>query len=266
MKPGICFLYSSSKLLRILLLSIFFLSSCKKDTEPSLPDPGPNPGDVGKVSFVYRGEQVTYTTVRAGDGNIWSQQNMGASRVAMTMKDTSAYGDFFQWGRWDDGHQVRTPAAPVVSLSSILNNPLGIRDAKSSPYISGWWNGGNANDRWTETSAEQVTAVNGCDPCRVMGKGWRLPTDAEWTELAAVEAIKNSETAYASTLKIPTGGWRSTTDPKVILAVGNDSWYWTSTPAGSSGKGIWILPGAIRVSYSDSRSWGTSIRCIKVAE
>jgi len=253
-----------------LSISIIFLCflqlSCDKSKDTPTPDPDAGVGSTGSVSFTYRGQKVTYTTVRAKDGNIWSQQDLGSKRVAAQMRDTLGYGDFFQWGRWDDGHQVRRPAANTVAGTSLENNPAGIRGLNPAPFVSGWWSGGNSNDLWTIGNPSEVMANNACDPCKAMGKGWRLPTDAEWTRLVETEDIKNSETAFASTLKIPAGGWRNLSNPSSILAVGADSWYWTSTPAGGRGKGVWILPSAVHTSYSDDRSWGTSIRCIKMTE
>ncbi len=244
----------------VILLSVL---SCKDKNDAPSPNPDETIGSTGKVTFTYRGKQVTYITVRAKDGNIWSQQNLGSTRVATHMKDTLAYGDFFQWGRWDDGHQVRRPVANTVTGSSIENNPSGVKNLNPAPFVSNWWNGGSQNDLWAANTGKEATAANGCDPCKAMGQGWRLPTDDEWTNLAELEEIKNSETAFNSLLLIPTGGWRSTTNPSSLSAVGADSWYWTSTAAGGYGKGVWILPGTIRKSYSDNRSWGTSIRCIR---
>ena len=69
-------------------------------------DPGPTEGSTGVVNFTYKGQSVAYTTVRAGDGKIWLQQNLGSPQVAFHHNDEASYGDYFQWGRWDDGHQV----------------------------------------------------------------------------------------------------------------------------------------------------------------
>ncbi|WHT39899.1 VCBS repeat-containing protein [Myroides sp. mNGS23_01] len=43
-------------------------------------EPGMNPGDTGCVTFQYNGSTVTYTTVRAVDGTIWLQQNLGVNK------------------------------------------------------------------------------------------------------------------------------------------------------------------------------------------
>lgn len=39
---------------------------------------------------------------------IWLDRNLGATQVALTFNDSSAYGWLFQWGRSADGHQIST--------------------------------------------------------------------------------------------------------------------------------------------------------------
>ncbi|MEY4885721.1 MAG: hypothetical protein RL151_1030, partial [Bacteroidota bacterium] len=62
------------------------------------------------VTFTYRGATVTYGTVVGANGKCWLDRNLGASRVATTVTDATAYGDLFQWGRLDDGGQDRNSA------------------------------------------------------------------------------------------------------------------------------------------------------------
>jgi hypothetical protein len=52
------------------------------------------------VPFVF-----TYSTVTTATGRIWMDRNLGATRVALSSTDTEAYGDYYQWGRPEDGHQ-----------------------------------------------------------------------------------------------------------------------------------------------------------------
>lgn len=66
-------------------------------------DPGTNPGDVGCVTFNYRGQLVTYATVRGTDGKIWLQQNLGSTKVATSFTDSDAYGDL---SNGEDGMMV----------------------------------------------------------------------------------------------------------------------------------------------------------------
>ena len=86
-------------------------------------DPGNNTGDLGCVKFSYRGQAVSYTTVRGADGRIWLQQNLGSSQVATSFDDAISYGDLFQWGRWDDGHQLRNSATTIAPST---NSPDGL--------------------------------------------------------------------------------------------------------------------------------------------
>lgn len=250
----------------LLLCSTLLFTSCKKNKDEPAPkdevDPGVTAGDLGKVRFTYRGKQVTYTSVRAKDGNIWLQQNMGALKVAASRTDSEAYGDFFQWGRWDDGHQVRDPA-PAMGGELQVNNPSGIKNSANSSYFTNWWFNGKTSDQWTAQTPEEATATNGCDPCKALGDSWRLPTDSEWGVLVSAEGIKDSETAFLSTLKIPEAGWRSNSNSSSLVGVASQSWFWSSTTAGDRGRGLWILSGSISVSYPDARGYGTSMRCIK---
>lgn len=258
-----------SHLIFAVLGMLLLIASCKKDDNPGqqppvATDPGPNPGDLGTVSFNYAGQQVIYTSVRAKDGHIWLQQNLGASRVAISASDDDAYGDLYQWGRWADGHQVRIPT-PVLSPASSLsaNNPSGLVAGGIIAYISNWWANGATTDTWTAVTATEASATNGCDPCKTLGSGWSMPTDADWTMLIDSENITNTTNAFTSNLKIPNGGWRSTNSLS-ILSAGTSSWFWSSNAASTSGaKGVWILSTSVQKSYIDSRAYGTSVRCIK---
>jgi len=59
------------------------------------------------VTFTYNGEEVTYGFVEK-HGLHWMDRNLGATQVPTASDDELGYGDLFQWGRLDDGHQVRT--------------------------------------------------------------------------------------------------------------------------------------------------------------
>ncbi|MGA1583494.1 MAG: hypothetical protein ACO4CH_09580, partial [Saprospiraceae bacterium] len=40
-------------------------------------------------------------------GKTWMDRNLGASQVADSSSDANSYGDWYQWGRFADGHQCR---------------------------------------------------------------------------------------------------------------------------------------------------------------
>lgn len=160
-------------------------------------DPGNTSGNTGCVSFVYRGQGVTYSTVRSADGKIWIRQNLGSSAVASSLTDTGAYGDLFQWGRGDDGHQLRNSA--LQANAPTPNNPSGLSGNSTGFYSAGynssanWWSGGAPDNQWTASSPSSVTAINGADPCKAIGAGWRLPTVNEIETVLTVENISDTK-------------------------------------------------------------------------
>lgn len=224
-------------------------------------DPGTNAGDVGCVSFIYRGQQVAYTTVRGADGKIWLQQNLGSSQVASSSADANAYGDLFQWGRWDDGHQLRN--SQIVQAPS-PNTPEGA-SITGGGYVAGspaWWAGFAGSDTWTGVSAADVNASAGADPCKAIGPDWKMPSQADWTTLIGAESIGYPATAYSSNLKLPAGGYRSSSDGNFTF-VGLRGYFWSSDTSSLGGKYLYIGSTIANPSAGAMRGQGSSVRCIK---
>lgn len=225
-------------------------------------DPGSNTGDLGCVKFTYNGHNLSYTTVRGADGKIWLQQNLGSSRVATSLDDTESFGDLFQWGRWDDGHQLRNSA--TVSAPSV-NSPDGLSGISSFILGSGsasWWATNATSDAWNAASSSGITSAVGIDPCKAVGQGWRLPTSTEWATLTGAEGISNPATAYASYLKLPAAGYRSNSSGGFTY-VGTRGYYWSSDTANSGGKYLYIGSSIANAGSGGPRGQGESVRCIK---
>src|ERR1043165_6847072 len=171
-------------------------------------DPNATPGDTGTVTFIYSGAIVTYTTVRGDDGMIWLQQNLGAGNVATSSTDINAYGDYFQWGRWDDFHQLQSsPTAAATTISP--NNSLGIASGNPN-FLTGnnpadWWSAGTSTDTWTDNPP---SSSNGLDPCAAIGPGWHLPSQPEFANAITLEGISDTASAFASNLKLTASGSR----------------------------------------------------------
>ncbi len=219
--------------------------------------PGETPGSIGSVPF----GTSTLVTVRATDGNVWLQQNLGSTEVGTSMDDATAFGDLYQWGRWNDGHGVRTSTtADVFLLSS--NNPLGLGIGYPLFFIGAnpadWWGAGSDADSWEGTTA---SATNGIDPCDSLGVSWHLPTAAEWGTVITAEAITGNVSAYTSELKLVVAGSRDGGTGSIINAglYGN---YWSSTPSGPYAKDFSI--GDVFMTPADDayRGYGMSMRCM----
>lgn len=225
--------------------------------------PGPAFGSTGVINFIYKGQPVAYTTVRAKDGKIWLQQNLGSPQVAFHHNDEASFGDYFQWGRWDDGHQSGNSTA--ITGGPSLFNPSHISSGYPN-FIVGqttgtrWWGtGGLTTDTW---SGSVASATNGKDPCAALGTGWRSPTAADWQNLKNHEDLEGSMAAFMSNLKLPAGGYRDAYGGFVFK--GGESYYWTSTASGSYATGLFISDNTYAATLqATDRGQGYNCRCVK---
>ena len=219
--------------------------------------PGETVGDTGWTVY----GQDTLVLVRAADANVWAQQNLGATEVASATNGANAYGDLYQWGRWNDGHAL-TGSATAQASTLALNNPLGLGMGSANFYIGSpptdWWSAGTDADSWTDAT---VSATDGVDPCAALGIGWQLPTQADWTDVLAAEGITNTATALASNLRMPPAGARDGQTGTIINA-GLYGQYWSNTVSGPYAKDLtvgdtWVNPGDDAL-----RSYGMCVRCM----
>jgi len=201
------------------------------------------------VIFNYKGEQVTYWTVES-QGQCWMDRNLGASQVATAHNNLAAYGDLFQWGRLDDGHQNR--ASGTTAILSNIDNP-GHSDfisVEDPPYD---WRSPQKNSLWQGTSG-----IN--NPCP---SGWRIPTIEEWETEQASWSSDDYNGAFSSPLKLPAAGLRFYGNGS-IGEVGSSGNYWSSTVDGNSslGLGFGIDGAGMGPGF---RAFGSSVRCINEA-
>ncbi|MFL9834195.1 T9SS type A sorting domain-containing protein [Chryseobacterium terrae] len=224
-------------------------------------DPGMNPGDTSCVAFTYKGQQVIYTTVRGADGKVWLQQNLGSSQVATSMADADSYGDLFQWGRWDDGHQNRNSATTTVPTT---NNPTGLSGITS--FILGnnpaWWSTNASSDLWNGANVSAITSEVSVDPCKAIGAGWKLPSQADWIAAVNAEGMSSAANAYTSKLKLPAAGYRSQSTGGFTY-VGERGYYWSGDVAVSGGKYLYNSTAIANPNAGGPRAQGQSVRCIK---
>lgn len=240
--------------MRTTLLSVLLFSSSFASAQVI---PGETPGDLGW----YPVGSDTVIIVRASDGNAWTQKNLGSTAVAAAPNDPNAFGNLYQWGRWTDGHQIRTSAmAQASTLSS--NDPTGI--GMGSPFFfigtnpADWWSTGATADSWMGSTAN---ATNGIDPCASLGPGWQLPTREDWENILGTEAITDLATAFDSHLKLTAAGSRDGQTGTVINA-GQFGNYWSRTANGLYAKDLTIGETFVNADDDAYRSYGMSVRCL----
>jgi hypothetical protein len=217
--------------------------------------------------LTYRNKTVSYKTVVAKDGRVWLQQNLGSLRVAQSEEDEQSFGDVFQWGRWDDGHQLRSVSYENAETTLRINNPTGLNDT-TTHFYKNWWRGGDEHDEWSANSPSEVTPNKGCDPCKAMGAEWRMPTKEEWETVLIKEEINSVTSGFKSNLKIAGAGGGRNSLTGNFEGPGNAA-FWTSTATGKKTSlgacayDVTLL--SYKYFFSEYPAYGTAltIRCIK---
>ncbi len=182
-------------------------------------------------------------------GRTWMDRNLGASRAAQSVDDTEAYGSYFQWGRFADGHQFRFSDTQTQLSDSdrpnhgrfiLSQNTNNFSDWRSPQNSSMWGNDGSIND-----------------PCPT---GYRIPTASELQQEMASWNENNKHGAFDSPLRWPSGGSRRRNDG-LVTGQGSFGFAW----AGSSGTEARILRylGNQADVITLGRAVGAPVRCIK---
>ena len=192
------------------------------------------------------------TIVSSVTGRTWLDRNLGASQVCTAIDDENCYGDYYQWGRQTDGHQLSGSTVNDGTLASDINNA-------GTDFIK-------SNGDWTSVDSDGSSRVvnwSKIDGTSICPSGYSVPTINELTS----ENIGGSDDAYDK-LKLPTAGFRDNSDGSFSLN-GNDTRgvkarIWSSTGDNN--------PRANAYYYDTSDSSGTiqkeradgyPIRCIK---
>ena len=200
------------------------------------------------VTFTYNGASVTYGTVSSAGSKCWLDRNLGATEVATSTPNVNSYGDLFQWGRGDDGHQSRSSGTtPTLSGTDVPGNANFIL-APNTPFD---WRSPQNTNLW-----QGVSGTN--NPCP---SGYRLPTDTELITEYTSWIPSNASGALVSPLKLPMVGYRSNSSGN-IGDVGSYGNYWSSTVSTTNSTLLLISSGSASMS-SNSRAFGYSVRCIK---
>jgi len=203
------------------------------------------------ITFIYNGSEVTYGTVES-NGKCWLDRNLGASQVATSSTDNLAYGDLFQWGRAADGHQIRNSTVTSGTCDAVnTDSPTHSNFIKCTTGDLDWRNP-QKDELW-----QGVDGIN--NPCP---EGWRLPTIEDWDHELTGWTTNNAAGAFASPLKLTTGGMRSSANG-TLPDVGTYGYYWSSITDGTTSKGLNFYASDAFTIGGSRRANGRSVRCIK---
>jgi uncharacterized protein (TIGR02145 family) len=186
-------------------------------------------------------------------GKTWMDRNLGASRAATSSNDVEAYGDIYQWGRYTEGHEIRTSTTTPTNATTAVPNDGNSWDGKfitenSGPYD---WLTSQDNTLWQGEGGTN-------NPCP---SGFRIPTDAEWEAERLSWTTNDAAGAFGSVLKLTVGGYRyySTGGPEYV---GSYGYYWSSSVLGTAAKDLRFTSSDAYVT-DNGRAFGLSVRCIK---
>jgi uncharacterized protein (TIGR02145 family) len=185
--------------------------------------------------------------VTSPTGKTWMDRNLGATQVATSSTDAAAYGDLYQWGRGNDGHQCRISSA--TTILSATDQP-GHGDFILMPYGPYDWLNPSNNNLW-----QGVLGVN--NPCP---NGYRVPTITELETEQISWSSNNSNGAFLGILKITSAGYRG--NEGVLNSNGTEGRYWSATTSSINTMTLNVFSNSA-ISAPISRATAFSVRCIK---
>lgn len=231
--------------LSIGLLSMLTLVGCGNNTKADDPvEPDVNSTEAAFVSKVVQFQGSEYKTVQSPvTKKVWLDRNIGAARVCQIATDTACYGDYYQWGRYMDGHQnsnSSTSTEQITDINSTMNQEFII---KHGDWTTADTDGLQRTVSWSKQDGTSVCPIS-----------FRIPT---LSEIKAETSLKF--------LELPFAGMRGNNNGDLALQ-DKSGFLWTSTSStGEMSKYLHYTQQDTQGSgeTATSRGVGMPIRCIK---
>ena len=185
----------------------------------------------------------------------WASCNIGANAP-------EDYGNYYAWGE--------TETKADYSWATYKHANGDYNKLTKYCYNASYGNNGFIDNKTTLEPEDDAANVN-------WGGSWRMPTDAEWTELRTqctwtwtttqngVNGYQVASKTNSNSIFLPAAGYRSDTD---IFNAGSDGYYWSSSLNENSPDNAWyvsFLSGYVDRFY-DYRGDGFPVRPVQESE
>ncbi len=140
------------------------------------------------------------TVISPHTGRVWLDRNLGASRLCTSYDDASCFGDYYQWGRGTDGHQIPTSRYTKTPIADIDHPGLKffIKDIGASDWTTDDANGTRRMERWAKTDGSSICPT-----------GYRVPSINELRLETISVGLIDASAVFESFLKLPSGEERT---------------------------------------------------------
>lgn len=204
-------------------------------------------------------EGVHFHAVTNG-GVEWMDRNLGAHRVATTSVDPLSRGNFYQWGRAADGHEILVYNGSSPNTGQGYNPTTTTLSSSDTPGHGNFITIGTPPNDWRSTQNNNLwQGVNGINnPCP---SGYRIPTAAELLNERSSWSSNNSTGAFASPLKLPMAGSRQHSTGSLSSVASNG--IYSSSTVSSADPDILSFNSMFAFMLTNVRALGASVRCIK---
>jgi uncharacterized protein (TIGR02145 family) len=192
---------------------------------------------------------------------VWMDRNLGARRVATAIDDVFSYGNYYQWGRSTDGHEItvwngdtKTDGRGLADVTTTLAGDAYPPHANFITSDSDWL------DKPATSNTPTLWAIANQGPCPA---NYHVPTNYEWNTADKVNSgWDNNTDTYNSTLKLPSSGLRDLASG-ALDHQGAGGFYWSSSISLTVANRLYFSSTAANESGYYARAYGFTVRCIK---
>ena len=203
-------------------------------------------------SFLYNGKVYKIITSSI-TGKQWLDRNLGASNICTSQADTTCYGDYYQWGRYPDGHEEITSSTTTTQSTSYdIFSPYFILNHND-------WTSDDSSGVWRSDKWENANATVG----RICPYNFGPPSINEIEN--ELNGTNNATDVFNSFLALPTSGYRSRAINGSFQQEGNIGYIWSYSVDGVDGvkSKSYKFDSTVSTASSINRATGVPVRCIK---